>query len=154
MDNSDVATLADHNQTISEPPVWPYSGRGERRPQTARAARTNDPLGLPDGLHGQSPAARRWRDLATHYSVQLGVECMKREDIRARVRSVLWLTCEVERLQDERLCGKPVATETVLHLTQELRLLLRELGLSGSTSTTLPSVADYVGVSDDEAGAA
>lgn len=139
-------------ETTPQPLSWSYSGRGERRPQTARARRSNAPLELPSGIHGQSPEGRRWRDLATHYSTQLGAEHMKREDVRARVRSVLWLTVELERLQDERLCGKPVATETVLHLTQELRLLLRELGLSGSTSTTLPSVADYVGVSDDEAG--
>jgi len=83
---------------------------------------------------------------------------MQHEAVIARVRSVCWLTCEVEQLQDARMCGKPVATETVLHLTQELRLLLRELGLSNATSAALPTVANYVAgaVNDetDEAGEA
>ena len=40
-------------------------------------------------------------------------------------------------------------------MSQEQRALLNELGLSnGSASVASPSVADYVGVSDDEVGAA
>jgi hypothetical protein len=44
-------------------------GRGERRPQTARAGRTNDPFALPEALRGrgQSSEGRRWRDLARAY---------------------------------------------------------------------------------------
>jgi hypothetical protein len=126
-------TDAHHNQTAVKPTPWPFSGRGEKRPQTARAKRTNDPFRLPDELHGQSPGARRWRDLVSHYSAQLGAERMKREDVRARVRSLVWLTIEIERLHDERVCDKPVPLHTLLHMTQELRTLIAELGLSTDT---------------------
>ena len=128
-------------QTSLEPsaklPGGPYCGRGERRPQTARAHRTNDPLGLPDGLHGQSPGARRWRDLCRAYSAQLGAERMRHESVIARVRTICWLTCEVERLQDDRMCNKPVPLHTLLHMTQELRVLIAELGLSGTETSAL-----------------
>ena len=77
------------SETTSEPSPWPFSRRGERRPQTARARRSNAPLELPPGLRGQSPEGRRWRDLAEHYSTRLGTERMNREDIRARVRLIL-----------------------------------------------------------------
>ena len=118
-----------HRQTASEPSPWPFSGRGERRPQTARAARTNDPLELPPGVRGQSPEGRRWRDLAAHYSTRLGAERMNREDIRARVRLILWLTVELERLQDQRMCDKPAPLHMLLYMQKELRDLLRSLGL-------------------------
>lgn len=108
-------------QTSSGPSDWPFSGRGEKRPQTARAARTNDPLSLPPGVRGQSPRGRRWRDLAAYYSTLLGAERMKQEEVRTRVRSVLWLTVEVERLQDQRIGDKTVSLQTLLQLQKELR---------------------------------
>jgi len=145
MDRSDIVAVVNRNQTVAEPSSWPYSGRGERRPQTGRAARTNHPLGLPEGLHGQSPGARRWRDLARSYSARLGAERMRREDVIARVRSVVWLTLEIERLQDERLCDQPVPLHTLLHMTQELRVLISELGLSTPAgSERPPSLQGYL----------
>jgi len=33
-------------------------GRGERRPQTARAGRTNDPFALPEALRGEGAVIR------------------------------------------------------------------------------------------------
>jgi hypothetical protein len=107
-----------HNQTLPETPGGPYCGRGERRPYTARSARTNDPFRLPDDLHGQSPIARRWRDLAAAYSAQLG-ERVRREDVRARVRALIWLTLEIERLHDDRICNRPVNLQLLLHMSQE-----------------------------------
>jgi hypothetical protein len=51
-----------------------FSGRGEQRPQTVRAGRTNDPLALPQMLRGRvsRPRAGCWRDLVAHYSAALG----------------------------------------------------------------------------------
>jgi hypothetical protein len=37
------AGVMGHNQTAAEPPRWSFSGRGEKRPQTAHAAHINDP---------------------------------------------------------------------------------------------------------------
>jgi hypothetical protein len=131
--------MADHNQITSSAVVGPYSGRGERRPQTARAARSNDPLALPEALRGrgQSPEGRRWRDLAAHYSAQLGSQRMKREEVRARVRSLIWLTIEIERLHDIRVCDRP-PIHTLLHMVQEQRVLIAELGLSDATRSSEP----------------
>jgi hypothetical protein len=102
-------------------------------------------LALPSRLSLTTARGRRWRDLAVHYSQQLGDERMTREDVRARLRSLIWLTIEFERLQDETICDQPVAIHSVLHMTQEQRALLNELGLCDAPpSDALPSVADYV----------
>jgi hypothetical protein len=58
---------------------------------------------------------------------------MAREDVRTRLRTVLWLSVEIDRLQGERLSDRPVPLHSVLHATQELRTLLQELGLSETT---------------------
>src|SRR5262249_8416183 len=58
---------------------------GERRPKTARAARTNRPLELPAALRGkgQTPEGRRRRDLCRHYGQRLGAERLADEATRA-----------------------------------------------------------------------
>ena len=60
---------------------------------------------------------------------------MKREDVRARVRSLIWLTIELERLHDTRVCDRP-PIHTLLHMSQEQRVLIAELGLSDATRTS------------------
>ena len=85
-------------------------------------------MALPAGLSRQD--ARRYRDLIHEYAGRVGAERMKYEDTQARVPAVVWLTVELERLQGERLCDRPVPLHTVLHMTQELRTLLQELDLS------------------------
>jgi hypothetical protein len=137
--------VMDYNRTASEPSPWPYSGRGEHRPQTARAARTNDPLALPKTLRGrgQSPQGRRWRDLARAYSAQLGPERMQREDVRARLRNLIWLTIELERLHDTAVSDRP-PIHTLLHMTQEQRVLLAELGLCDATRSDAPRLSQYL----------
>jgi hypothetical protein len=116
----------------------------EQRAATARSRTTNDPLRWPVGLHPQSGVARRWRDLATHYAAQLGPERMAREDVRTRLRSVLWLSVEVDRLQGERLCDRPVPLHSVLHAAQELKALLNELGLSEPTNSNSDGLAQLL----------
>src|SRR5262245_16138276 len=98
-----------------------------------RAARTNNPLLLPPGVSSRSSQGRRWRDLASSYAARLG-DRITDEAIVARLRSVIWLSIEIERLQAERLCNQPVPVHTLLHMTQELRVLLSELGLSKDES--------------------
>jgi hypothetical protein len=120
-------------------------------PPSQRSAVTNDPLALPPALLLTTSAGRRWRDLAVSYAEQLGPERMTREDVRARLRSLIWITVELERLHDERVCDRPVPLHTMLHLAQEQRALIAELGLGAAHATTAPSVADYVAaVADDE----
>jgi putative DNA primase/helicase len=56
-----------------------------------------------------------------------------------------WLSVELDRLQGERLCDRPVSLHTVLHMTQELRTLLAELGLNDETrSGQQPVLRDYL----------
>jgi hypothetical protein len=81
-------------------------------------------------LNGLSPGGRRWRDLVAYYSQALGPERLRNEGVRARLRSLIWLTIEIERCTDERVCDKPMPIHTLLHMTQELRALLAELGLN------------------------
>jgi hypothetical protein len=144
-------TTLDHNQTRAEPAVRLRSGRGERRPQTARAARTNDPLALPEALRGrgQSPEGRRWRDLAAHFAARLGKERMQSEATRARVRNLIWLTVELERLHDACVCDRP-PVHTWLHMSQEQRVLLTELGLSESTRSNGDDLRDHLRNNSDE----
>ena len=119
-------------------------------PPTQRSAVTNDPLGLPSRLLLTSARGRRWRDLAVSYAEQLGPERMVREDVRARLRSLIWTTIELERLHDERVCDKPVPLHTMLHLAQEQRALIAELDLDAPPATAAPSVAEYVATANDE----
>jgi hypothetical protein len=116
--------VTDHNRVLEEP---------LQRSAFVRAARTNNPMALPAGLSRQD--ARRYRDLIHEYAGQVGAERMKYEDTQARVPAVVWLTVELERLQGERLCDRPVPLHTVLHMTQELRTLLQELELNGTTKS-------------------
>jgi hypothetical protein len=118
------------------------NGVKERGP-TARSKLSNNPLLRPEGVSAQSNAGRRWRDLASYYGKVLGPERLSREDIRAKLRNVIWLTLETEQLRTERLCGRPVSIHQVLHLSQELKALLGDLGLAepsapGSASSSVP----------------
>jgi hypothetical protein len=54
---------------------------------------------------------------------------MKHEATRARVRSLIWLTLELERLRDGRICDRP-PIHTLLHMAQEQRVLIAELDLT------------------------
>jgi hypothetical protein len=133
-----VASVADHNRRAGP----------ERASRSAyiRSAATNNPLACPPGVNPRSSEGRRWRDLAVHYAGMLGPERMTRENVRTRLRAVLWLSVELDRLQGERLCDRPVPLHTVLHLTQELRTLLAELGLNDETrsSSQQPVLRDYL----------
>jgi hypothetical protein len=124
----------DHNQTASTSSPWPYSGRGERRPQTARARRTNFPLELPARLRGrgQTSEGRRWRDLCRHYGSRLGPERLADEATRACLLNLIWITLELEHFRDSPPAQRP-PVHTLLHLSQEQRVLLQQLGLSAPT---------------------
>lgn len=102
------------------------------RASTLRSRRTNDPLVLPSGLNSRSSEGRRWRDLALAYSAQLG-DRLKYDGVGTQLRSLLWLSLELDRMTAERLTGKPVPLHSVLHATQEVRVLLAALGLSETT---------------------
>jgi hypothetical protein len=126
--------MTDHKQTASEPSPWPFSGRGEKRPQTARARRTNYPLEPPAALRGkgQSPEFRRWRDLCRFYGQRLGAERLKDEGARALLLNLISLTLQLERIRDLPLAQQP-RLESQLHLIQEHRTLLAALGLTEPT---------------------
>ncbi len=135
MSNAAVAANASHNRTSSEPP-------SRSRSVFIRAARTNNPWAVPPGLPG--PDARRYRDLMHEYRGRLGLRA-ERQDVQARLRSLVWLSIELERLQDERLRGASVPIHTVIHATQELRTLLAELGLTNQYSgEPQPELHDYL----------
>jgi hypothetical protein len=110
---------------------WPYSGRGQRRPQTARSRRTNSPLELPAALRGkgQSPEGRRWRDLCRFYGSRLGPERLADEATRALLLNLIWLSLELERIRDLPTSQRP-PVHTSLHMSQEQRTLLQQLGLN------------------------
>jgi len=123
-----------------------YSGRGERRPQTARAARTNDPLRLPDGMRGMSAQGRRWRDLVGFYAAQLG-ERIKQEQVRALVSSLVSMTLISERLNDRVTRGEEVDPNHLIQLSQSLLRLLSELGLGAApheSDAPEPSLRDHI----------
>jgi hypothetical protein len=99
-----------------------------RRSPLVRAARSNDPLMLPAGIDARSPAGRRWNDLAAHYSQQIGPQRLAFESTRAKLTSLLWLTLQLERARDATK-GDCLPIHTMLHLAQEQRVLISELGL-------------------------
>jgi hypothetical protein len=102
------------------------------RPAFVRAARTNNPLVPPAGVPARSSQGRRWRDLCRHYGGRLGPERLADEATRARLLNLIWLTTELERLRDARFCDRP-PIHTLLHMSQEQRVLLAELGLAEPT---------------------
>jgi hypothetical protein len=121
------------SDAIATPASRPTRAKAPARPAVLRSRLTNDPLVLPAGLNSRSSEGRRWRDLALAYSAQLGPERMKYDGIGTQLRSLLWLSLELDRMTAERLAGKPVPLHTVLHATQEVRALLIALGLSEPT---------------------
>ena len=137
-----------HDRAAFGTAPWPYSGRGERRPQTARAHRTNSPLELPATLRGkgQTPEGRRWRDLCRHYGSRLGPERLADEATRAQLLNLIDLTLRLERIRDS---AQQPPTHTILHLCQEQRALLAELGLSershgNNNGDSGPDLHDYL----------
>jgi hypothetical protein len=86
-------------------------------------------LALPAGLLLTTRRGRRWRDLAEHYSALIGPERMKREDVRPRLRGLVWLTLRIEAAQDDDACGRPINAQLLLHMQQEFRAALTELDL-------------------------
>ena len=141
-----------HDRAAFGTAPWPYSGRGERRPQTARAHRTNSPLELPATLRGkgQTPEGRRWRDLCRHYAGKLGAERLADEATRAQLLNLIDLTLRLERIRDS---AQQPPTHTILHLCQEQRTLLAELGLSershGNNGDSGPDLHDYLRSKDN-----
>jgi hypothetical protein len=123
-----------HDRAAFGTAPWPYSGRGERRPQTARAHRTNSPLELPAALRGkgQTPEGRRWRDLCRYYGGKLGAERLTDEATRAQLLNLIQMTLDLEHYRDLSPVQRP-RVETILHLVQEQRVLLASLGLSETT---------------------
>jgi hypothetical protein len=117
-DNTAVVDQGDHNRADEA------SCRLDQR-----ALLTNNPFAPPVGLPPR--ARRRYRDLMFDYRKRLG-QRVERPDVQARLRSLVWLQIELERLQIERLREGENKREfyTVLHATQEHSHLLAELGLS------------------------
>jgi hypothetical protein len=103
--------------------------RSAGRSAFVRAARTNNPLVPPAGVPARSPEGRRWRDLCRHYGSKLGAERLRDEATRARLLNLVWLTLELEHIRDTPPAQRP-PVHTCLHLSQEQRVLLSELGLS------------------------
>ena len=120
-----------HDRAAFGTAPWPHSGRGERRPQTARAHRTNHPLELPAALRGkgQTPEGRRWRDFCRHWGGRLGPERLADEATRAQLLNLIWLTLELERIRDASAPQRP-PVHTLLHMSQEQRVLLQQFGLN------------------------
>ena len=123
-----------------------------RRASTLRSRRTNDPLVLPAGLNPRSSEGRRWRDLALAYSAQLG-DRLKYDGVGTQLRSLLWLSLEIDRMTAERLTGKPVSLHSVLHATQEVRVLLAALGLSEPTQSNGETLEQVLRNGNDNGGA-
>ena len=103
-----------HDRTAFGTAPWPYSGRGERRPQTACAHRTNSPLELPATLRGkgETPEGRRWRDLVRHWGNKLGPQCLRDEGTRAKLLNLVWMTLELEAMRDADAVRRPPASIT------------------------------------------
>ena len=123
-----------HDRTAFGATFWPYSGRGQQRPQTARSRRTNSPLELPEALRGkgQTSEGRRWRDLCRFYGSRLGPERLADEATRACLLNLIWVSLELERIRDAPAPQRP-PVHNLLHMSQEQRVLLQQLGLSQLT---------------------
>jgi hypothetical protein len=140
-----------HDRAAFGTAPWPYSGRGERRPQTARAHRTNSPLELPAALRGkgQTSEGRRWRDLCHHYGGKLGAERLADEATRAKLLSLIHLTMRLEAMRDAAIL-LPLHSE--LHAVQELRTLLQDLGLSEPTRSNGETLEQVLSSGNDGGG--
>jgi hypothetical protein len=147
--------VVSHDRVAFGTAPWPYSGRGERRPQTARAHRTNSPLELPATLRGkgQTPEGRRWRDLCRHYGSRLGPERLADEATRAQLLNLIWLTLELERIRDAPAAQRP-PVHTLLHMSQEQRVLLQQLGLNEATRSNGETLEQVLRNGNDGGGGA
>jgi hypothetical protein len=94
-----------------------------------------------------SSRGRRWRDLVTIFAEQLGEERMRDEAIKTRLGVLVMLTLELERLSEEQVCDRPLDPHQLVHLAQEQRALMQELGL-GSAAHLLRNKGDAPEQSD------
>jgi hypothetical protein len=91
----------------------------DARPKVLKSRLTNDPLVLPAGLNARSTEGRRWRDLALAYSEQLGPQRMKYDGVVQRLRSLLWLSLELDRMTAERYAGQAVPLHSVFTVAKK-----------------------------------
>ena len=64
-----------------------------------------------------------------HWGPRLGAQRLADEAIRATLLNLIWITLELERIRDLPTSQRP-AIHTVLHISQEQRVLLQQLGLN------------------------
>jgi hypothetical protein len=64
----------------------------------------------------------------------LGAERLADEATRAQLLNLIWLTLELERIRDLPSAQRP-PVHTLLHMSQEQRVLLQQLGLNEATKS-------------------
>lgn len=75
------------------------------RPQTIRAAVTNDPFRAPGGIDGRSAEARRFRDLCHGLAADFGGPDQISEATALLIRNAATLSLHLERLQARLTAG-------------------------------------------------
>jgi hypothetical protein len=89
------------------------------------------------------------------YAERLGLERMRREDVRTRLNALLAITVELEQMHAARLGGKQIPIHNILHASAEQRALIAELGLSdastenGAQASSLYQIAQSIDEGED-----
>jgi hypothetical protein len=115
------------------------------RPQTIRAALTNDPFRAPGGIDGRSAEARRFRDLCHGLAADFGGAEEINEATALLIRNAATLSLHLERLQ-ARLTAGDGDIRTVTELTRLGNVhsrALRALGVKRPKKKE-PSLAEYL----------
>ena len=124
--------MANHNSNRAVA-LAELAPRSFRRSAFVQAARTNNPLQLPAGMRSRSPQGRRWRDLS-HAWGEARPRRLADEATRAQLLNLIWLTMELECIRDLPTSQRP-PVHTLLHMSQEQRVLLQQLGLNEPTQS-------------------
>src|ERR1035437_6296617 len=113
-----------------------------RTSTTNRSAVTNG-SNLLVGIDGRSPAARRFRDLVTAYTAEIGGDLTEVE--RGLVKQAAALTLTAEGMQADIINGKPVDPDALIRVTSTAKRILGAISAKAAKNKpAAPNLASYL----------
>jgi hypothetical protein len=114
-------------------------------PTKQRSATTNGKRTFVVG-NGRGAWARRWRDLQSLYTNDIGDENSLSEFQLGLISTAATLRCELERMEGELSLGKSIDTDTYGRIAGHYRRIVATLGIQrrNMRDVTPPSVESYL----------
>jgi hypothetical protein len=108
----------------------------------ARSRISNGSATFLPGTDGRSALARRWRDIASQLTADIGGDPSEAQSLIARRAATLGVWCE--QCEAALAQGRALDIVAFTTATNSLRRLLADLGLERRTRDVTPTVAQYL----------